>query len=87
MFSLAVIVQIRSSENIFNVTERVDHEKNCCAGFPKTIFLIADPLGLPRTHVFECCVVSRSATYRGTFVPLTASMTTGCSGTPVTVFV
>lgn len=52
MFSLAVIVQIRSSENISNVTERVDHGKNRCAGVPKTLFLFADPLGLPRAHVF-----------------------------------
>jgi hypothetical protein len=49
MFSLAVIVQIRSSENISNVTERVDHGKNRCSGVPKTLFLFADPLGLPRT--------------------------------------
>ena len=40
MFSLAVIVQIRSSENISNVTERVDHEKIVAPGSRRRFFFL-----------------------------------------------
>ena|GEM_PF-4135179 len=43
MFSLAVIVQIRSSENISNVTERVDHGKKSLRRGPEDAFSFCRP--------------------------------------------